>query len=157
MGMFSYSFTILVVITDVVQGAYIHIGVRLPLLVSTNRAMREPNTVERATGVGFTLFIYIWFRSKLTDKECVMQDRKETEVRDVLGFFKWVKETFFIDYQVGGETWRWLQDKVYYRGHSKRTWELIPSIFRKEESRPTWLDECNILDRASQVLWMSEM
>ena len=29
MGMFSYSFTIWVVITDVVRGAYIHIGVRL--------------------------------------------------------------------------------------------------------------------------------
>lgn len=26
------------------------------MLVSTNRAMREPNTVERATGTGFTLF-----------------------------------------------------------------------------------------------------
>ena len=88
-----------------------------------------------------------------TDSERVMQERKETEVRDVLGFFKWVKETFFIDYQVGGETWRWLQDKVYYRGHSNKTWKLLPSIFRKEESRPTWLDECNILDRASQVLW----
>ena len=37
---------------------YIHICVRLPLLVSTNRAMRRPYRVKRATSVGFTLSFY---------------------------------------------------------------------------------------------------
>lgn len=82
-----------------------------------------------------------------------MQNLIETEIHSVLDFFKWVKETFYIDYEVSGEIWRWPQDKVYYRGHSNRDWELVPSVFRKEENLPTWLDECKILNKASQVLW----
>ena len=78
----------------------------------------------------------------------------ETEIHSVLDFFKWVKETFYIDYEVGGKTCRWPQDKVYYRGHSNKIWELVPSVFRKEENQPTWLDECKILTKASQVLWL---
>ena len=59
MGMFSYSFVILVVTTRIAHKvAYIHIGVRLRVARFDEQAMREPYRVERATGIGFTLFLY---------------------------------------------------------------------------------------------------
>ena len=39
--------------------SYIHIGVGSALLVSTNRAMREPSIVRRATGTGSHAFLFL--------------------------------------------------------------------------------------------------
>lgn len=85
-----------------------------------------------------------------------MQHRTETEIRNVLDFFKWVKDTFLVEYCVDGKTQKWPQDKVYYRGHSDYTWELSPGVFRKEETSCGELKkvcELDILDKATRMLW----
>lgn len=76
-----------------------------------------------------------------------MKKRVETQISSITDFFKWVKESFYVDCKICGEDWKWLQDSVYYRGHSIKSWELIPGVFR-QDNKYGYMDEFKILDIA---------
>ena len=60
MGMFSYTFVILVEMTRITcKVTYIHIGVRLRVARFDEQAMRRPSMVKRATGDWLHVFFYI--------------------------------------------------------------------------------------------------
>lgn len=76
---------------------------------------------------------------------------KETEVKSVADFLQWLESVHESeDYTQEGGAPSMHLETLYFRGQADKTWDIIPSLFRPENSH---IDERKILQLANLKLW----
>ena len=90
--------------------------------------------------------------SRGAQKSYAMKDcEKNVEIHDIEEFLKWVQTMHMSeDYTQEGGTPPMPQRKLYFRGQADKSWDLIPSLFRKTNAN---VIERDILKHANINLW----